>query len=233
MVLMTFAMDRHTSLDMHPYNVARNLFLMNGHRVMSFDLPNHGERVNEFGEGITGWRNALMQGVDPFIMFIEEGSAAIDMMIEAGLARGGNIVVEGTSRQGYMAMRLLAADLRVSAASLYCPVTDWRELQEFEQDAQLDRIAALQLTHYCSGAEGKPLYIAIGNHDLRVSTISCCKFHLHVTEHYRSRGYDSNFIDFYCTDDPGHSVDDLWRTKGAEFLLQHHVISSQNKSRSF
>ena len=46
-------------------------------------------------------------------------------------------MVAGTSRAGYLALRLLASDPRVVVAA-FAPVTDWRRLNEFAGDT--DRV---------------------------------------------------------------------------------------------
>lgn len=42
------------------------MFLAAGHRVASFDLPGHGTLIDEFGEGLNNWVNAINAGVDVF-----------------------------------------------------------------------------------------------------------------------------------------------------------------------
>jgi len=63
LLLLSFAADRATSLAVEPYNLTAKSFLKHGHRVASFDLPNHGTRVNKYGEGIVGFRNAFVDGM--------------------------------------------------------------------------------------------------------------------------------------------------------------------------
>lgn len=218
-LLMTFAADRSTSLNVQPYNYLAEMFLQSGHRVLSFDLPNHGERINEFGSEITGLRNTFVLGKDPFVIFVEDAKAVIDLCIEGGLARPGRIVISGTSRAGYMALRLLAADDRVCAAAAFAPVTDWRVLDEFIEERNSKDVADLSLSNYCDKLAGKPIFLAIGNHDKRVSSASCCGLFLDILKQNAINGYDSALVDFYCTNDPGHTLSDFWRRLGGEFLL--------------
>jgi dienelactone hydrolase len=224
---MTFAADRYTSLKKQPYSMLAEMFLQKGQRVLSFDLPNHGERINEFGSDITGLRNAFISRNDPFEMFVEDAKAVIDLCIDKGLARPGRIVVSGTSRGGYMALRLLAADERICAAAAFAPVTDWRYLNEFAEDRNRQDVIDLSLTNYCDKLVGKPVFLAIGNHDTRVSTPSCCRLYLDLMEQYTLHGIDSTLVDFCCTNDKGHTLGDFWRSLGARFLFSHTIVTER------
>jgi hypothetical protein len=222
-LLLTFAMDWETSLCVEPYNLTAMYFLQHGHRAASFDLPNHGTRINQYGEAITGLRNAFIGGKDPFALFIEEAEFAIDFCIDRGFATIENIAVCGTSRAGYLALRLLGNDDRIAAAAAFAPVTDWRCLEEFEADQNREDVAALQLSNYVQNLAGKSTFIAIGNKDERVSTASCQQFYIDLLN--ANNGNDEN-IHFQIDDSPGHYSQNEWYLSGAQFLinaLQDHV----------
>lgn len=218
-LLLTFAGDRTASLTVEPYCLAAEVFLAHGHRVLSFDLPNHGSQVDGYGEGITGFRNAFIQGYDPFRRFVERGMAVVDRCMALSIAIPGRIAVCGTSRGGYMALRLLAADERIAAGAGFAPVTDWRDLTEFAGDRMRDDVAALRLSCYAAALATKRVFMVIGNHDERVNTASCCGLYLDMFEARRRQGRSAAALDFYCTDDPGHSCNASWYRRGAEFLL--------------
>ena len=220
LLLLSFAMDRNTSLGVEPYNLTAKYFLEHGHRVASFDLPNHGSRVNQYGEAITGMRNAFVAAQDPFSRFVEEGKAVTDRCIANGLAEPGRIAVCGTSRAGYLALRLLAADKRIAAAAVYAPVTDWRALTEFAADQKRADVAALNLSNFADALAGKPLYMVMGNHDARVSTESCCRFYLDLAAANARHNFDNAHLNFQVQDTPGHSSQVSWSVAGAEFLLK-------------
>jgi len=220
LLLISLAMDWKTSLTVEPYNGTAQKFLANGHRVLSFDLPNHGARVNQFGEGITGMRNAFVAGQDPFAAFVQDAKAVIDRCIAEGIATPGKIVVCGTSRAGYLAIRLLAEDKRIAAAAAYAPVTDWRELSEFASDKNREDVAALRLSQYSDALANKPLFFVIGNQDTRVSTTACCRFYLSIVDANARKGVDASRIAFQVQSTPGHSSHASWHHDGAEFLLK-------------
>ena len=220
-LLLSFAGDRLTSLTVEPYCLAAMAFLAKGHRVMSIDLPNHGDRVDAFGEGITGFRNAFIAGTDPFALFVADGKAATDTAIALGIAEPGRIVVCGTSRGGYMALRLLAAEARIVAGAGFAPVTDWRDLNEFAADREQADVADLSLSRFADAFRDKAVFLAIGNHDERVNTARCTRFYLDVYQDRISAEKDGRDIDFYCTTDAGHTCSREWYFRGANFLLMN------------
>lgn len=220
LLLVTLAADKETSLYVEPYNLTAQRFLEAGHRVVSFDLPSHGARIDENGEGIQGFRNTFVQGIDPFQLFLEDARAVIDRCLADGLAQQGRIMACGTSRAGYLALRLMAADPRVSAAAAYAPVTDWRHLSEFASERECEDLAAMRLSEFADGMVGRPIFFVIGNHDERVSSESCCRFYLELIAANRNQGMDDSHINFQVQDVPGHASQPAWYAAGADFLLR-------------
>jgi dienelactone hydrolase len=218
-LLLTFAADRASSLTVEPYSIAAAHILGHGHRAASFDLPNHGDRIDDHGSGIDGFRDALLAGRDPFAMFVGDASALIDRCVTEGLARPGRIVVSGTSRGGYMALRLLAADQRVAAAAAYAPVTDWRQLAEFADHRDRSVVAALDLCEYTEEMAGKAVYVAIGSDDHRVSTDHCRSLAEALAGASSGPNAIRSKMECHFTDDEGHSLGAEWHRRGAVFLL--------------
>ena len=121
-LLLNFAADRMASLKSKPYNITPRMFLAAGHRAASFNLPCHGDReVPGQPRGIAGFCAEWRRGVDVFAGFVDEGRAVIDTLIERQLAEPGRIFVSGTSRGGYCALRLMAAEERIAAAATFSP----------------------------------------------------------------------------------------------------------------
>ena len=195
MLLCSFAADRTTSLEVVPYGLAAEVFLQQGHQVLSIDLPNHGGQINDYGEGIIGFRNTFVAGIDPFELFVAQGKTVIDSCIARGMATAGQIAVCGTSRGGYMALRLLAADTRIGAGAGFAPVTDWRELKEFRQEKDLQSLASQRLSCYAGSLATRPVFMAIGNHDERVNTARCCQLYLDILASKYTGGYDPFALD--------------------------------------
>ncbi|WP_135556991.1 alpha/beta hydrolase family protein [Paenibacillus cymbidii] len=219
LLLISVGMEWIRSLYTEPYRITADTFLLHGHCVLSFDTPCHGERTKPYGEHIEGLCAALLKGDDPFERFIEDAGTVIDDCIRRGVVKDDQIVVCGASRGGYLALRLLAADARVGRAAAFAPVTDWQYLREFAAVKDTETVGAQNLLRYMDELAGKPIFMAIGNHDLRVSTFSCCKLHVELAAHNASRGHEESLIEFFVTDDAGHTMGDLWYHKGTQFLL--------------
>ena len=219
-LLLSFAGDRETSLTVAPYRLASEVFLEEGHNVLSIDLPNHGSQINDDGEGIPGMRNAFIGGRSPFEGFVGHAGAAIDYCVAEGIAEPGRITACGTSRGGYMALRLLAQDERIVAGTGFSPVTDWRYLSEFDSDSGRPNVAALALSNYTRILAEKAVFLAIGSNDKRVNSSSCLGLSVALHEARRKAGHSSDGLEFHCTEDTGHSCGDSWYRKGAQFLLE-------------
>ena len=99
-LLLSFSATRQMTMDSPSHNMGVEGFVAAGHRALSFDLPNHGESVDAFGDGISGMCAAFMGGSDPFARFVADGSAVIDACVERGIGRAGRIYVCGVSRGG-------------------------------------------------------------------------------------------------------------------------------------
>lgn len=219
-LLLTFAGDRDTALTDVIYAETARIFLAHGYRVASFDLPNHGVCANKYGEGIAGMRNAFIAGNDPFDTFVKDGKAVIDSCIKKGFARPGRIVVSGTSRAGYLALRLLAEDKRIAAAAVYSPVTDWRDLSEFTVEKTRADLAAIRLSKFSDKLAGKPVFIMIGNQDDRVSTASCSHFYGDLVAANTRHAFKDSRLCFRLKNAPGHRTFASWHEEGAKFLMQ-------------
>lgn len=219
-LLLTVSSTRQASFHEEPYNIPARLFAAAGHAVVSFDLPNHGEQINHFGEGITGMCAAFSAGEDPFAQFVTQGQAVIDACLAQGMGTGG-IVACGVSRAGYCALRLAAADPRIRAVAGLAPVTDWRALREFSTVRNQPAVAALVLDHWSEALAGRALFMAIGNHDRRVSSAACLRFGLRLLESEASTNVTASTIELHLVPAADHSLDNEWRQAGAQFLLRH------------
>jgi dienelactone hydrolase len=218
-MLLNFATDRQTSLTGAPYNMAVEAFLKAGHRAASFDLPAHGERIDARGSGIDGMCARFRAGEDPFVQFAGDGRAVIDALIERGEATADRIVVAGTSRAGYCSLRLAAAEPRVAAVAAFAPVTDWRVLREFAEVRDRNEVAELALEHFAKDLAGRAVYIAIGNHDLRVGTDACARFVSQLAGAEGTAEGQSRLQFLIVDDSEGHSLHNRWRDRGSQFLL--------------
>jgi dienelactone hydrolase len=218
-VLLSFSATRQVTLQTQPYDITARAFVEAGHYALSFDLPNHGERANEYGEGLHGMYAAYAAGDDPFAMFVADGCAAVDACLEQGLATAGRVFSCGVSRAGYCALRLAAAEPRISGVTALAPVVDWRSLIEFSSIANASEIEALRLDHWADRLAGRAIFVAIGNHDHRVGTDYCARFAQSLFEAEDCRAPGTSSCQVHIVDSVGHVLPDEWARAGAQFLL--------------
>ncbi|MCX6049425.1 MAG: hypothetical protein NT075_30360 [Chloroflexi bacterium] len=218
-LLLTFSSTRTASFEETPYDIPAKLFAEAGHYVVSFDLPNHGEQINTFGTGIVGMCAAFNAGQDPFAQFVAQGRAVLDSCLAQGVAASGGIYACGVSRAGYCALRLAAADQRITGVAGLAPVTDWRVLTEFAAVREAPAVAALVLDHYAEALAQRAVFLTIGNHDERVGTDCCVRFALRLFTLESEQAAGVSKIQLHIVDSPGHSLADEWRAAGAKFLL--------------
>jgi pimeloyl-ACP methyl ester carboxylesterase len=218
-LLLTFAMTQQLAIVEHPHNIAAEVFLAAGRRVVSFDLPCHGDRVGRWGEGIDGMAAALLGGDDPFDRFVDDGRRVIDACLQQDLNAGGPICVCGISRAGYCALRLAAADPRIARVAGIAPVTDWRALREFAASRARPEVAALALDEYAAALAGRPVFLVIGNADARVGTDCCVRFAQRLFAAEARAGSVRSDLQLHVVDAEGHATPDTWRDAAARFLL--------------
>lgn len=230
MLLLTFGLGIHWGLYEEPYDTICRRFLENGHRVATWDMPAHGDRIDAHGEGITGFRNAFFAGKDPFAQFVTEAKAALDLLLKEQLATEGRIAVCGISRSGYMTLRWLAEDKRINAIVSIAPVTDWRALSEFSADVNRPEMNQLDIARFVNGMAGTPIYMVIGNDDERVSSTACCRFFINLVEANERLGAQGRKVRFEMFSTSGHQSSVEWFETAARFLqaaLAPAVRSSQ------
>ena len=214
-LLLNFATDRATTLKTEPYSITPRMFLDAGHRALSFDLPCHGDRaVPGQPKGIAGFCAEWVRGTDVFAEFVEEGRAVIDVLIERKLAEPDRIFVSGTSRGGYCALRLMAADERIRAAAAFSPVTDWRVLKEFASVKNAPEVADLALTCFAAALVERTVWTAIGNCDARVGTDACLRFAEAVLRVEAEEGCSSSQFVVHVVPERDHQLSADWRRRG-------------------
>ena len=225
-LLITLTSTRTAALDHRDMRMVPDIFLAAGHRVTSFDLPNHGERMNRYGKGLTGMAAAAADGVDVFADLQETGRALISRCIELGLARAGGIVLNGVSRGGLSALHVMAADDRVLACAIHAPVTYLPALREFKALAGnpiIQRANALALVDRLAD---RPVFVAIGVEDPRVGAAHALEFHARLKVLARTCAPEL-FIA------PGIShgktyPEEIGYYAAAGFLLRHYAEQAKN-----
>ena len=204
-----------------PNDQPANYFWARGHRVVTFSFRSMPGDLAEL-------RDKILTGPDPTLEFIAEAKAVLTHCIEQKWAKPDRIVVTGISRFAYLGLRLLAADERLKFAGGFAPVTDWRDLSEFNGFTDRKEVIDLQLSNYAEKLSGKKIYLCIGSHDNRVNTRRCCQFFLDLNAANQKRGLSTSLVDLYLTPDPGHTCGDEWFERGMEILLNAALGKSTN-----
>jgi len=205
-LLLTFGMTRQSALTEDPHHLPSRIFTEAGHYALSFDLPNHGERIDAFGEGIEGMCAATLAGHDPFARFVADGRAVIDACRRLHIPGSERVVACGISRAAYCALRLAVDDRRILGVAGLAPVTDWRALSEFAAVRERPEIASLALDNWATNLAGQAVFLAIGNADGRVGSDGCARLALRILVEEARRGLASSAVELHVVPSEGHSL---------------------------
>lgn len=220
-LLMNFGLDRDTALN-GDCSIVSDIFLAAGHRVAAIDAPNHGERIDEYGEGLEGQAKAIQAGVDIFKDTRDTATAFFDLMIERGWVRERHIVLDGTSCGGMMALQVYSTDDRVLAVSIHAPRTYIPKLIEFSHLADNPIIQRSNAEALIPKLANKPLFISIGSSDVRIGAECCFDFYAKLRA-VCTRNQPVLFTGPGASHDlsPGSFVREAGYFAAAGFLLQH------------
>jgi hypothetical protein len=218
--VLLFSIGGTTEHFVDPHQKQAEYFWEHGHRAVSFSIPN-------VLYSIEAYRDSMLEGTDPAVAFIEQAKAVLNHCVDRKWVKPDRIVVTGISRFAYFAFRLMAEDDRLNIGGGFAPVTDWRDLSEFHGHRDMDVVADLRLPLIVGKLAGKKIYLAIGNHDDRVGTLSCAQFFLDLNEANRVRGFDRSLVDFFITPDVGHTCGPEWYQRGIEILLESALARTE------
>jgi pimeloyl-ACP methyl ester carboxylesterase len=153
------------------------LLLSEGYLCVSVDLPAHGDdgRPDEPAE-LAAWPVRLDAGEDLLADFIKRSRAVIDHLVESRLADVQRIAAVGSSRGGFAALHLSAAEPRIRSVAAFCPVTDLLELKEFKPMKHPERAKSLAVVNLVEKLVDRNIFVVIGDRDDRVSTDAAIDF---------------------------------------------------------
>ena len=147
-----------------------------GYLCVAIDLPCHGALMTAEERGLAGWGVRAARGDDFVAEFNQRLSSVLDHLIAEGLADPAKIAVTGTSRGGFLALRYAAFDPRVACVAGYAPVTDLRQLREFEIASDVALVDQMSMASHVEPLVGRPVFILIGDRDERVGTDAAISF---------------------------------------------------------
>ena len=126
---------------------------------------------NEPGQ-LSGWAHRVKQGEDFVSPFVRRCADVLDYMIEAGYTDPQRVAACGTSRGGFCALRLAAAEPRIRAVTCVSPVTNLLALREFD-GVTAEQAAPHNVLTFADKLAGRAVWLSIGNDDGRVNTGDC------------------------------------------------------------
>lgn len=157
------------------YIKAGEILAEKGFLCACIDALAHGKYLlpgesGDSSEALTNWRKRIESGHTLVPEFVSRASSVIDYLIETGQTDPSKIAVCGTSRGGFLALHVAAADARVKCVAAFASVTNLLALREFggmEKDKATNQLA---LRNVAGKLADRPVWIAIGNNDTRVGT---------------------------------------------------------------
>jgi len=198
-----------------------NRLAQQGYLCASLDLPCHGQdcRADE-PEGLRGWSYRLDHEENLFAEFTKRATSVLDHLVAAECIDPHRIAVCGTSRGGFAALHLMAADPRPKCAALMCPATELTAIEEFQSMQHSDRAAALSLKHLADKLAGRAVWIVIGDQDDRVGTDHVIAFARELSATARAKGVSSK-VELHVLPEPrGHTTPAGAATHCAEWIAR-------------
>ena len=181
--LFIFSTTLEESLESPKFSQCGEILKSQGFLLAALDLPGHGQnrREGDSENALSVWRARMEKG-DPVVpAFLAQASRVLDHLIAEGLADPLKVSACGTSRGGFMALHWMAAEARVQRVAAFAPVTHLLALREFDGAACHPTVNAMALVRQADRLAGRPIWICIGNHDLRVDTHEAVAFVRSVT----------------------------------------------------
>lgn len=175
-LLIILAMGKDKTLTKKGLRRIPDCFSAAGHYVASFDLPNHGDLINHYGQSLSGMANAISEGVDVFEEIRDTATLMINDIMKKCNHNIHAIVTSGTSRGGLAALHTMSSDRRINAAAICCPVTYLPALEEFSEIAQNKIIKKSNAEALIPKLKDRPIFITMAEKDKRVDANACFQF---------------------------------------------------------
>lgn len=178
-----------------------------GYLCVSLDLPCHGsERKPEEPKGLYCWRDRLVRGDNVIHQFIAQATEALEYLTREGYTDARKVAVCGTSRGGFAALHLAAADRRFRAVVAFAPVTDLLSLSEFAGMEKHEATRSLALEYHAEELAGRPIWLCIGHNDRRVDTDAVIRFVRRIARASAAQGESTAGLELHLVDGPPQSL---------------------------
>lgn len=175
--LFIFAGDVRNSLTSLDYNKVGMIAGQHGFLCVALDVPGHGKDVRP-GEptNLAAWRARIEKGDDWLGELAKKTRDVLDYLVKEGYTDPERVAVAGTSRGGFIASHMAAAEPRFKAVIAFAPVTELLVVNEFKSTSKPEAMRALDLSHLAGKLAGRSYWLCIGNNDLRVGTDEAIAF---------------------------------------------------------
>jgi dienelactone hydrolase len=194
-----------------------------GWLYITVDIPCHGHDIRENEPGqLSGWAHRVKRGEDFVTPFVGRCGDVLDYLIEAGYTDPQRVAACGTSRGGFCALRLAAAERRVRAVSCVSPVTNLLALSEFD-DVTTKQAAPHSILAFTDKLAGRAVWLSMGNDDARVNTDDCIAVARSLVAESRRRHPELKTVPVEMIVGPseGHrAIDDAY-SLAARFIAKH------------
>lgn len=201
------------------FRQAGEMLAKEGWLLVSIDLPCHGEQVRPGeGSGLAAWRVRVERDENVVEEATGRLSQVLDYLLAEGISDPERIAALGTSRGGFIAFHFAAADKRVKCAAAFAPLTDLTKLSEFRGAEDNPLAQSLALDRRAEALAGRPLWVVIGDRDLRVSTDAVIQFTRRVTAASLQKELSAQ-VDLHVIAEPkGHTVPAGYAEVGAAWF---------------
>ncbi len=227
--LFVFASRIEDSLGNDTYNKVGRLLAKQGVISVSLDVPCHGEdtKAGE-AEGLSGWRARIEKGDDLVGDFAASVKEVLDHLVEQGYTDPKRVAVCGTSRGGFIALHLAAAEPRFRCAAAFAPVTNPLALSEFNGMANPAPANALSIVNRSDQLSGRAIWVCIGNNDERVSTDDLIAFTRKVVAVSIAQKKPAN-VELHVMPSLGHSIHSTAHNEAASWIARQFAEESKGQ----
>ncbi|NDD57648.1 MAG: alpha/beta hydrolase [Chlamydiae bacterium] len=170
-----FALSGYESLHTDPFNQVAMHLASQGVRVLSTDIPAHGENLPSI-DALKGWANDISHGHDPLTPFFNNTARSLNVFKEKRVIDSEQVALVGLSRGAFIATQIAARLPWIKAILGFAPLTQLKLAKEFHFLAHNDLVQSLDLNLIIPELIHKKIRFYISNRDTRVGTKECFNF---------------------------------------------------------
>ncbi|MBB73669.1 MAG: hypothetical protein CMJ75_04040 [Planctomycetaceae bacterium] len=216
------------------YSQAGEHLARDGWLYVTLDPPCHGasQRPGEPAH-LVGWAHRVKQGQDLIGPFVKRCRQVLEFLITEGYSDPASFAACGTSRGGFCALHLAAAEPRIRVVTAISPVTNLLALREFK-GVEPRLVQELNVANLAQKLGTRPLWLSIGAKDQRVSTADCTNAarQLKAASLRRQAGNQAATVDLVIAPVDGHRAIPHAYKLAAQFIQQQMVRELQLRKQA-